>query len=262
GVARLSALRFPRRGGGADVTRLAVALGTLLALAAHAADPGEVDLRRLFPRQAEVYVTPPGGLSELRLPAEVLAACRPDLSDLRLFDRRGLEIPYVIDAGPEARTRAEVAGEEDFYLEPRLFFEGAHVLAARAEAAVDLAEVARQDADGRTVLELARPRGLVPDVLRLRTTTGNFDRPVEVWDEGPGVEPVLLGRADVFRVQALARAEEREVSLRAARGDRLRVEIVNGDSAALDALEFEAIVRRPSLIFSLDSDDGEAPAAT
>src|SRR5439155_1102654 len=262
GVARLSALRFPRRGGGADVTRLAVALGTLLALAAHAADPGEVDLRRLFPRQAEVYVTPPGGLSELRLPAEVLAACRPDLSDLRLFDRRGLEIPYVIDAGPEARTRAEVAdrveaqilearreeigradapalrreayvvvaptrttevgtwdlvmetdrprfvrrvdvraeaadgtgvqvlenasvfrlgaqrdktrlplpplsgarltvtveGEEDFYLEPRLFFEGAHVLAARAEAAVDLAEVARQDADGRTVLELARPR--------------------------------------------------------------------------------------------------------
>ncbi|TMB44038.1 MAG: DUF3999 domain-containing protein [Deltaproteobacteria bacterium] len=348
------------------MTRLAVALGTLLALAAHAADPGEVDLRRLFPRQAEVYVTPPGGLSELRLPAEVLAACRPDLSDLRLFDRRGLEIPYVIDAGPEARTRAEVAdrveaqilearreeigradapalrreayvvvaptrttevgtwdlvmetdrprfvrrvdvraeaadgtgvqvlenasvfrlgaqrdktrlplpplsgarltvtveGEEDFYLEPRLFFEGAHVLAARAEAAVDLAEVARQDADGRTVLELARPRGLVPDVLRLRTTTGNFDRPVEVWDEGPGVEPVLLGRADVFRVQALARAEEREVSLRAARGDRLRVEIVNGDSAALDALEFEAIVRRPSLIFSLDSDDGEAPAAT
>src|SRR5213080_105439 len=324
GVARLSALRFPRRGGGADVTRLAVALGTLLALAAHAADPVEVDLRRLFPRQAEVYVPPTGGLSELRLPAEVLAACRPDLYDLRLFDRRGLEIPYVIDAGPEARTRAEVAdrveaqilearreeigradapalrreayvvvaptrttevgtwdlvmetdrprfvrrvdvraeaadgtgvqvlenasvfrlgaqrdktrlplpplsgarltvtveGEEDFYLEPRLFFEGAHVLAARAEAAVDLAEVARQDADGRTVLELARPRGLVPDVLRLRTTTGNFDRPVEVWDEGPGVEPVLLGRADVFRVQALARAEEREVSLRAARGDR------------------------------------------
>src|SRR5207245_3187037 len=129
GVARLSALRLPRRGCGADVTRLAIALATLLALAAHAADPGEVDVRRLFPRQAEVYVTPPGGLSELRLPAEVLAACRPDLSDLRLFDRRGREIPYVIDAGPEARTRVEVADRVE-----------AHILEARRE------EIRRADA--------------------------------------------------------------------------------------------------------------------
>src|SRR5439155_791571 len=60
------------------------------------------------PEQADVFVAPPGGLSRLKVPAGVLAACRPDLSDLRLFDRRGREVPYVIDTGPEARTRVEV----------------------------------------------------------------------------------------------------------------------------------------------------------
>src|SRR5204862_99095 len=68
----------------------------------------DADLRRLFPEQADVFVAPPGGLSRLKVPAGVLAACRPDLSDLRLFDRRGREVPYVIDTGPEARTRVEV----------------------------------------------------------------------------------------------------------------------------------------------------------
>src|SRR5207249_11841259 len=61
-----------------------------------------------FPQQAAVFVAPPGGLARLKVPADVLAACRPDLSDLRLFDRRGREVPYVIDTGPEARTRVEV----------------------------------------------------------------------------------------------------------------------------------------------------------
>ena len=88
--------------------RVLVALLGLVALPARAEERAEADLRRLFPQQAAVFVVPPGGLARLKVPAEVLAAVGPDLSDLRLFDRRGREVPYVIDTGPEARARVEV----------------------------------------------------------------------------------------------------------------------------------------------------------
>jgi len=88
--------------------RVLVALLGLAVVPARAEERADADLRRLFPEQADVFVAPPGGLSRLKVPAGVLAACRPDLSDLRLFDRRGREVPYVIDTGPEARTRVEV----------------------------------------------------------------------------------------------------------------------------------------------------------
>ena len=347
--------------------RVLVALLGLVALPAHAEERPDADLRRLFPEQAAVFVAPPAGLARLKVPAEVLAACRPDLSDLRLFDRRGREVPYVIDTGPEARTRVEVKetaeaaildvqreeirreqgpprqresytlaapatapqagawelvfrtdrprfvrrvditaeapdggtrrivengslfhlpniakektrvtlpplagarltvtleGEDGFYLEPRLVFESARFLDPREEASVPLQELARRQADGRTILELVRPRGLVPDVVRLETATTAFDRTVEVWDVRPGSNEVLLGRARLFRLAAIAVVGENELALGPARGERLRVEIVDGDSAPLDGLRFAAVVRQPSLIFSLAADGGEAPAGT
>ena len=343
--------------------RALLALLGLAVVPARAEERADVDLRRLFPQQADVFVAPPGGLSRLKVPAEVLAACRPDLSDLRIFDRHGREVPYVIDTGTEARTRVEVKesadasvldvqreeirretgpprqresytlaapaagtwdlvfrtdrprfvrrmditaeapdgsrsrvvengslfrlpniakdktrvtlpplggahltvtleGEDGFYLEPRLLFESARFLDPREEAVVLLQELARRRAEGRTILELARPRGLVPDVLRLETTTAAFDRAVEVWDVRPGGNDVLLGRASLFRLEAIAAVGESELTLAAARGERLRVEIADGDSAPLDALAFAAVVRQPSLVFSLGSDASEEPAAT
>src|SRR5204862_35758 len=83
-----------------------------------------------------------------------------------------------------------------------------------------------------------------------------FDRTVEVWDVRPGSSDVLLGRASLFRLEAIAAVGESEMTLGAARGERLRVEIVDGDSAPLDGLAFAAVVRQPSLVFSLATGGG------
>ena len=47
----------------------------------------------------------PGRLVRLDLPAEVLAACRADLSDLRVFDAAGREVPFVIESGVAGALR-------------------------------------------------------------------------------------------------------------------------------------------------------------
>jgi hypothetical protein len=52
----------------------------------------------LFPEQAEVFVDS-AGLSRLELPNEVLTRVAADLSDLRLFDAEGREVPYSLEAG-------------------------------------------------------------------------------------------------------------------------------------------------------------------
>ncbi len=67
----------------------ALALGTL------AAQPNPSDL---FPQQAEVFVDS-AGLSRLELPNDVLTQVSADLSDLRLFDAQGNEVPYSIESG-------------------------------------------------------------------------------------------------------------------------------------------------------------------
>jgi hypothetical protein len=301
----------------------------------------------------------------LPLPAAVLAACRPDLADVRVFDSQGREVAYLVDAGSPARVPREVSerrsatvvsarrdevrrdpapplqretyvlappapdadvanwdlvfetertrfvrrvdvtaeaadggavsivedgsifrlpnvaegrtrlalpplsgarltvtieGDDGTYLEPRLAFAAEHVVAARAEAVVALEEIGRRRVEGRTILELVRPRGLVPDVMRLDTTSTTFSRTVEVFDAGSGVEDELVGRATVFRMEAVTAVDEREVPLRPTRGDRLRIEIDDGDSAPLEGLVVTAAVRQPALVFALEG--GGEPAAT
>jgi hypothetical protein len=323
------------------------------------------DLRTLFPNEAPVHVTPPGGLTRIVLPPAVLAECRPDLSDLRIMDAQGREVAFRVDSGAGSRTEIEVTesargellgvrrdetrrengpplhretyevsvpakvvaggawdlvletsrvpfvrrvdvaatqadgtsvplvenssvfrlaaperartrvalpsftadkltvtlvGEDGFYLEPAFRFETARVIEPQERIVVPLEEISRTRARGRTVVELARPGGIVPDGLRLETTTGAFNRNVEVWDEqrtGSG----RLGHATLFRAEAAATVEEREVVLQPAHGERLRVEVEDGDSPTLDALRFSAIVRQPSLVFSIASSSDETPAA-
>jgi hypothetical protein len=67
----------------------AFALGTV------AAQPNPAEL---FPQQAEVFVDS-AGLSRLELSNEVLTQVAADLSDLRLFDAQGSEVPYSLEAG-------------------------------------------------------------------------------------------------------------------------------------------------------------------
>ena len=343
----------------------AALLAAALLAAAHpavAAEPAR--LRTLFPRQASVEAEA-GRLVRLVLPPEVLAVCRPDLSDLRLFDAAGGEVPFLVDSGwqPERRLELErtftpelgaversrtdretgpsrfresytlevpsdfpadaswelevvtarprfvkqvevtapgpgaatgerigegsvfrltdpgrertavplqtfsaarltvvLEGEDGAYLEPVFRLRTGHSVTGRERAAVPLAVSARREEGGRTVVDLERPRGLVPDALRIATTTAAWSRPVEVWDEGPGSVGTALGRATLFRVQALTAVEEAEIPLAPARGDRLRVVIGDGDSPALADLAFSAVVRRPVLLFTLPEAAGAGAA--
>jgi len=81
--------------------------GLLMAAPALAAKARDGDLRRLFPKAATV--TPAAaGLNRIPLPAGVLAACRPDLADLRLVNASGLEVPFAIVPAPAPEADAEI----------------------------------------------------------------------------------------------------------------------------------------------------------
>lgn len=333
------------------------------ALTASAADAPR-DLSTLFPSQAPIFVEG-RGVARLVLPAEVLGGCRADLSDLRVFDREGREVAFLVDSGlapgrrleatesltpdvlavdrrridrdsgpslwqesyeilaPEEaptsgrwdlvldvrrpsfvrrvdvveiatgsarnelvvgasvfrlrdplRERLEIAlpeqargrlaitlvGEDGPYLEPVIRFESSREIAAGERASVPLDELGRQRVDGSTVIELARPRGLVPDLLVVDTSTAAFNRRVEVWDEGPGAVDQALGGGVLFRVTTLATVEETSLAVAPPRGDRLRVIIADGDSPPLADIAVRGVVRRPALLFALPESPGNEPS--
>ena len=322
------------------------------------------DLRPLFPSRADIHVST-GRLARVELPPEVLSACRADLSDLRIIDAAGREVPYRIDsdsaggaerrvehtfsaellevdrqtvkrdsgppllretyelaAPPEpSRTGAwdlvfesrrprfvrrvtietrrsdgsslgpaeasifrlrlssqektrltldggsfdrvivTLEGEENFFLEPDFRYEES-LLIPDERVAVELSEIGRSETADQTTIELARPRGLVPAAVEVVTTTRSFNRRVEVKDQGPGGGNRVLGSAAVYRVPGFTMAEDLEVRLSPARGDRLTVVIDNGDSPALEELRFRAIVRRPALVFALESSGSDQASGT
>lgn len=389
------------------VALLLVLAATLVTLCDPAAAVGQEPSRlvTLLPRQAPVFLaaqtpvaTPgaegeDGALARLILPPEVLAACRSDLSDLRLFDRTGREIPFLLDRGPALETRLElrrsvrleileteqtttersptagdtgppiyreryvlaipretlsgegrsgedpfqwqltvdtrigkfvrrlrvrvlrrtgeldlmddpalfrladparervrfpltgwtpargdrlevvIEGEEDGYLSPLFRLETTRSMGDPRQARVPLEAIERRTvealegpgASGRqTVLELRRPRGLVPETLRLTTPASGFARPVTVWDDGPGSRDQPLGRGTVYRVQGLG--EQLEIPLlRPPLGDRLRLVIEDADSPPIEDLQAAAVVRGPALIFeppASSTGSSDSPIAT
>lgn len=310
------------------------------------------DLRRLFPSRAEVHAGGPGW-TRLPLPTEVLAACRPDLSDLRLLRGDGTEVPYVIAESPPSQPPESVAapirpritaadrrrieaergpaiyresytlavpglprgaaawrlrfaidrpevvcrldvaaversgrrrellsggslfrlerprgerlavdlppfeapylevrleGENGGYVEPVLQLEAVPGPPAPAPLEIPLKLVGQQRRDGRTVVTVVRPRGLVPSRLRLGTTTPSFLRQVTVVDEGPEGEHTA-GRGRIYRIPGIARVEALDIPLGALTGGRLRIEIADGDSPPLEAITCFALVPAPVLLF-------------
>ncbi|HEX5045201.1 MAG TPA: hypothetical protein VFV75_20060 [Candidatus Polarisedimenticolaceae bacterium] len=329
-----------------------------LGAAALAAEP--VELRALFPNEADVHVDAPG-LVRIELPPHVLAACRPDLSNVRLFDPAGAEVPFLLDAprqgtvreretiavaplqisreevprkgranlrretyelpGPGKRPRfgtwvlvlepaarafvaqvtirpvpeknGEVARgsifrltsprsleklrvpadlrdaghlqvviehEQPGWLTPSLRYESAASVDVGARATIPLEIRSVRHDEGETVVELARPRGVVPEALRIATSTGTFDRPVTVEDVGTGRAPARVAEGNVFRLAPGTGVEELELALRPALGDRLRLVIEDGDSPSLSDLAVAAVYARPALVAALSS-GGAAPAA-
>lgn len=206
--------------------------------------------RRSFVRRVEVTARGPGGTDRVLLTGSVFRLEDPPREKTRLtlpaFGGPAFEGPAF-----EGRLAVTFEGEDGSYLEPVLRFESARSLPARERAVLELEELSRRSDDRRTLLEVARPRGLVPDVVVVATSTAAFNRRVEVWDEGPGAGEEALGRGALFRVRATTAVEQVEISLGPARGDRLRLVIDDGDSPPLADLAVNAVVRRPALLFSL-----------
>ncbi len=334
----------------------------LFVAAAAASDPGA--LRSLFQKEADVFADG-NGLVRLELPPEVVAECQSGLSDLRLFDRDGQEVPFLLDAPrvetlethetadapvleaqrdelPRERGHAQrrretyeldgpakppAAGEwqlamdidrrefsatvrvvwsrsggsdegrreesifrlashrnvekltvplaaeplgkvkvviehaESFWIEPSFRFVSGQTVDRARKAEVSLSILSQHSGGGRTVVELQRPRGVVPSALRVATATATFDRPVSIADAGPGAEPAPLASGNVFRLTTDSGIAELEVSLRPARGDRLVVTIDDGDSPPLMRPEFTAVFSQPAIVAPLGI-GGAKPVAT
>lgn len=336
---------------------LALTLVASTAAAQSPRDPAPHDPARLFPHEAPITIEGRAGeLHRLPLTAEVLERTRPDLSDLRIHDERGQDVPYLVDSGarswprdatlplyevmpvgvdrrieegeslvpiwreilrvapptyapegtrwslrvgssrssfvrtvvvrhvegdvktelargsiyrfddpvrerlgialpelpPAARgalLEIEVFGEGG-YIEPELRFGATRAPVDAPTLTLPLAELAREQRDGITRIELARPVGVAPDRIRFITSTGHFHRAVRVVDVAQGEAPRELGHGTVFRVQELEGAELVEIDVRAARGESLRIEIEGGDSPPLARLRLEAVVRQPVLVFA------------
>jgi hypothetical protein len=346
----------------ARVLGAALLAATLTGVAIAADDAEPASLASLLEREAPISAPAPGPV-RLVLTPEVIQSCRPDLSDLRVFDAAGREVAFLVDSlrldealevtetfagevrglrreltepehGPAATSetyvltppprdpatgtwelvfesaeprfvreisvhqgneddsealvanepifrldastrrlrvplpplgegvlRVEIAGKEGFYLEPSLRFESGRRIEAAEQSAVALEEIAREKGEGRTVVLLARPSGLVPAWLRVETRTGTLRRTVAVYDEQQGSGDRRLGAATLYRL-AGGRAESLLVHLRPARGERLRVEIEDGDSPALEGLAFHAVIRQPALVFELPADASGTASGT
>ncbi len=302
------------------------------------------DLTRVFPREAEVQSEP--GLSRVPLTSDVLSACQPDLSDLRLFDLAGREVPYVIDSGDSHDVRDSVQlkigkvnreetprhdnpsvyresidtsappdgswtlifdtplkemirtivvtavsksgvatelvkgtlfrlplmqserlsipihvsgaerlvivldGAADGYVQPTITAVRRTVYGGTDFLDVPLTRVDEEHAGKRSIVRYTRPPGIVPSSIELTSSTDLYSRPVRVIDEGQAIADRMLATGRIFHIHGYLEVVEAELSLRPARGDRLRIEIDDGDSPPLQQVAVSARVRQPVIVFN------------
>jgi hypothetical protein len=190
-------------------------------LAATATRADAAPLSPLLPQESVVEVAEgEAAWTLIPLPPEVVLATTPARGDLRLFDERGREVPFVmIDA-----TRAE-AGRADW---------------------VRLERSSIEHEPERTRLVIVRPRGLTMRTLRLDSSSRAFDRPIRVRDLGVGGSGRLL--ADTQATRALGSSAPLDLAVAVPTGDRLEIEIDDGDSPPLEDLVVRARLRQPALV--------------
>lgn len=156
-----------------------------------------------------------------------------------------------------------IEGEEGFFLEPELRFERDRVIGAAGATEVPLELLLERHEEGRTVLELGRPPSLAAARLRFASTTPAFDREVVVYDVLGAGAPQRIGGGRVTRAplaDALVPDQQLEVPVAAVRGDRLRVEIADGDSPPLAEVAVAAVFSPPALLFAMAPAADGAPA--
>lgn len=206
--------------------------------------------RRQFVRSARVETVPPpgngGGPGETIAEGSLFRLSEPPREQLRLT-LVGLGTAAAVDRLEVTLTGEGGTAPERGFLEPVFHLEHTRTLPDGEQVEVPLEIEARRSPPGRTVLELARPRGLVLTSLAFTTTTATLRRAVRVWDEGPGRRQGPLGRGVIFRVPGAA---DLEIPVLVPRGESLRVEIDDGDSPPLADVEITAGLERPALVFA------------
>ncbi len=170
-----------------------------------------------------------------------------------LRERTAIALPPLPTAtSPAPLIEVEIWGEGG-YVEPEIRFVETRAAEEVTTLDVPLVEVSRESREGTTVIELTRPAGVVPDRIRLRTTSANFYRTIQVTDASHAYVAVPIGRGSVYRVREIEGAEELEVEVQPASGETLRIAIADGDSPSLEGVTIEAVVRQPVLAFEVPS---------
>lgn len=172
-----------------------------------------------------------------------------DASIFRLQDpiRERLRVP--LGTLPE-RLVVTIDGEGDAFLDPTFRVETRRDVPPIRRLALALPVSAQRRERGRTIIDLERPPGLMPDVLRIETSTPAFSRLVEVFDTTDRDRGERIGQAIVTRTHAGETTLPDELELR--RGYRhrlLRVVVTDQDSPPLADLRVVAMVRLPTLVF-------------
>ena len=194
------------------------------ALATSAAADDTPDLRRLFPSERDLFIAR-DGLVRLALPPEVLAATRPDLSDLRVFDRQEREVPYVIDAGvPQGEAVEMVRTQDAVVVEARR----AEVPRPRAQPLYRETYVIALPPDGATTWDLLFDVPRASFVRRVALATVDAD----------GMSHPVAAGDSLFRL-ATPRAEKTRVALPLLAGERLAVTIEGEDGYLGPTLRLE-----------------------
>ena len=215
-----------------DPVRAVLAVTLLAAASIGPARAQPPDLAALFPQQAAVRAEA-GRYVRLALPAAVLEACRPDLSDLRIFDSRDREVPYAIDRGDDA-------------------VDGLTVVRTVAVRLVD-ADRRTEGGEGGTPPSRSERLGvIVPAAARegawqlvLATSATDWTRRLTVSAPGPDdTDIVLVDDRTVFRLTSPPRQRLRVAlpSLRDLPGDTLRIDLAGQGAGYLEpSVRFEQV---------------------
>jgi len=167
----------------------------------------------------------------------------------RLRDPAREKLTVDLPPLPPGPLVVQLRGAEFGYLEPRVRIDASWELGVPPEASIPLAVESTTSSDGTTTLVLTRPDSVVPQSVRLTTATTTFERTVVVWDEAPGRRPRRVGTGVLWRLDADRGVQDVSIPIAPASGDRLRVEITDGDSPPLPLDAVHATLRRPTLVF-------------